>query len=161
MVGVDEADVDGATNAIAIAIFGTDCRKANSAMPIPVNEVRLCAQSWVQSIWRSWTYQVKKDGQKLQKVEKETNELRESMCTQNQKYHDGMLIPISEFETTHDLATFRLYLSKRSQLMDLYRLFGDEQCLNEIESHRQTLENIRQALAMDEKGQAQVDAPSM
>ena len=72
-----------------------------------------------------------------------------------------MLIPISEFETTHDLADFLLYLYKSSQLMDLYRLFGDEQCLNEIESHRQTLENIRQALAMDEKGQAQVDAPSM
>ena len=45
MVGVDEADLDGATNAIAIAIFGTDCRKANSAMPIPVNEVIQCFHS--------------------------------------------------------------------------------------------------------------------
>ena len=44
--------------------------------------------------------------------------------------------------------------------MDSYRLFGDNQCLAAIDEHRQTLEEMRKMLSIDERGRNEAGAQS-
>ena len=44
--------------------------------------------------------------------------------------------------------------------MDSYRLFGDNQCLAAIDEHRQTLEEMRKMLYIDERGRNEAGGQS-
>ena len=68
---------------------------------------------------------------------------------------------IAEFEkVSHDMATFKAYLMKSSKLMLWYKRFGDEQSLELVATHRETLEGLRQGLGMDKDGKVNKDDPS-
>lgn len=50
------------------------------------------------------------------------------------------------------IKVFRNYLQKSARLIGFYRMFGDKQAQADIAAHRQELDDIRKALAMDDDG---------
>ena len=67
-----------AINSVAVAAFGHDGKQPDAVTPIAMNEDCVCAQAWVQTVWKSWKRYVDRARQSMEKLEVEVAKIRES-----------------------------------------------------------------------------------